>query len=83
MLTYYPEYDYYYCVSSNGFALIDRDSHAFDFCEYLRSTNDTKEIIDFDGEYCLQVLVTEYRVDQIKEFVILERLFTAIMRDGE
>ena len=83
MLTFYPDADLYVAgTSEKGFTSIDKDSQAFTYCEYLRSTFGATEAKDLEGDYYLTILVSEYRVEQIQTFVGLEISFRYFMAKG-
>lgn len=83
MLTFYPDNDLYVAgTSEKGYNSIDKDSQAFTYCEYLRSTFGATEAKDLEGDYYLTILVSEYRVEQIQTFVRLENSFRYLMAKG-
>lgn len=83
MLIFYPDSDLYVAgTSENGSVSIDKDSEAFLYCEYLRATFGTTEGKELEGDYYVVIMVSEYRVEQIRIFVGLEDSFRYLMWKG-
>ena len=80
MLTYHPDVDLYIAgCKGKGYISIDKDSAAYAYCHYLRFHFGGTDSRDLDGQYCISIMVSEYRVDQVFSFVKLENIFKYLM----
>ena len=73
MITYYPYDDIYFVgTPKDGLVCIDKDSHAYEYCEYLRSRYGYSVVRDLDGDDYYVISVSAYRAKQVKTYAELD-----------